>query len=153
MAIRHADPLELSLDVAARRPREQDVEIGNRLAEARHDGDEGVRPLHELRLETLVETDAVLQERAGDEGGVREAELAPRGRPRRLVDEGEVVEVDADRDPEDLLAGDAGRQHELLHLRVRDLHAVDARRVARQRLVRAVELRIALRAGPSRGSS
>ena len=58
-----------------------------------------------------------------------------------------MLEVDADRDLEDALGRNAGADHELVHLVVRHLHAIDARRIALERVVRAVELGIPRRAG------
>ena len=81
------------------------------------------------------------------DAGTPSACAGPRTQP--VVAERKAAEVDTDRNPEHLLRVDAAGEHELVHLRVCHLHTVDTRRIAFQRLERAIELGVAGRARPA----
>ena len=110
-------------------------------------GHEDVGALDQLRLGAGAEPDAVLEERADDERGLRNGERRARGRAVVAVAKRKACEIDPDRDAKDLRGVHTGSDDELVHLRVRHLHPVDATGVALERLVGAIELRVAGRAG------
>src|SRR6185437_3613241 len=131
--------LELSTDITAGGPGQKHGEIRNALPHQLERRDERVGALDLLGLESFPPADAVLLERADDESRLRQCELATRVGASLRIDERKVLDVDADRDPKDLGTIDAGLQHELFHLAVRDLNAVDARSMLAQGCVRLVE--------------
>ena len=120
--MRNRAPLELCPNVAACEPGEEHDELGDRRVQPLEGCDEQVRPLDELRLEPLSQTDAVLLKRADDERRLRQAECLTCASPFIFAGERKAREVDADRDPEDLLRLDSGGKHDLVHLVVRHLH-------------------------------
>ena len=130
VTVRDAEALELLADIAAGRTGQQHEELRHRAAQPLEDADEHIRSLDELRLVAVPEADAVLEERADDERSRRNART-PRVRLHVLVaSERKAREIDPDRDAEHLRRIDPGSEHELVHLGVRDLHPVDARRGA-----------------------
>ena len=145
--VRDRASLELSAHVAARGAGEEHdevVELASGRVERLH---EHVRALDRLRLETVLEADAVLLERADDERVLRKPERRSRRPASLVVAEWEAVELDPDRDPVDARRRDAGRDDDLLHLAMRHLHAVEPGRIALECRERPVELGVARRAG------
>ena len=97
----------------------------------------------------LAPADAVLLERAHDERGLREAERAPRPRDAVGRAQRERLDVDPDRDAVHLLRRHPGLEHELLHLPVRHLDAVDLLVPPAHRVEARVELGHSWRARPA----
>ena len=110
---------------------------------------ENVRPLHELRLEAFVPADAVLLERADHEGVRGQVERGTGCDAALRRDEWEMLDVDSDRDHVHRARLDARLEHEVSHLLVRHLDPSEAIRRRAESVVRAVELRVAGRPGPS----
>src|SRR6185437_17056536 len=134
VAVWNVRALERAANGAARGRGEEKEQLGD--AQLLEDRDEHVRPLDRLRFVPGAEADTVLLKGADNERRLRNAELCARRTASFDVPEREVLEVDSDRYPEHLYRVDTCRSHEVLHLPMRDLHAIDTRRVLAERVER-----------------
>src|SRR5438876_6430685 len=133
MAVGQTETLELPAYPAASRTRQEHEKL--RQSKPCAHGDQDVRSLDRLRLEAGAEADAVLLKRADDESSFGKLQFRARHAADVVVDEREALEIHTDWDAEHLRRLHTRREHELLHLTVRHLRAVDAGRMLPQRVV------------------